>query len=74
MKWLLQHGYYEKALAAVEEGNAKAELLEEVYNVLQCLMMLGADQFVNDEFLCFKLCECSSAVVLIFCITLFMHE
>ncbi|XP_024396785.1 vacuolar protein sorting-associated protein 41 homolog [Physcomitrium patens] len=30
VKWLLQHGYYEKALAAVEEGNAKAELLEEV--------------------------------------------
>lgn len=30
VKWLLLHGYYEKALAAVEEGNAKPELLEEV--------------------------------------------
>jgi hypothetical protein len=30
VKWLLQHGYYEKALAQVEEGNAKPELLEEV--------------------------------------------
>ena len=40
MKWLLQHGYYEKALAAVEEGNAKPELLEEVLQVFNCLSML----------------------------------
>jgi hypothetical protein len=33
VKWLLLHGYYEKALAAVEEGNAKPELLEEVLKV-----------------------------------------
>ena len=31
VKWLLQHGYFEKALAAAEEGNAKSELLEEVW-------------------------------------------
>ncbi len=31
MKWLLQHGFHEKALAVVEEGKARTELLEEVY-------------------------------------------
>jgi hypothetical protein len=30
VKWLLQHGFHEKALAVVEEGKARTELLEEV--------------------------------------------
>lgn len=40
VKWLLVHGYYEKALAAVEEGNAKPELLEEVLK-FSYLLILG---------------------------------
>lgn len=31
VKWLLEHSYFEKALAAAEEGNAKSELVEEVW-------------------------------------------
>ena len=36
VKWLLQHGFHEKALAAVEEGKAKPELLEEVWISVIC--------------------------------------
>ena len=33
MNWLLEHGWHEKALAAVQAGKAREELLEEVvYN------------------------------------------
>lgn len=28
--WLLQHGYHEKALAAVEAGQGRSELIDEV--------------------------------------------
>ncbi|KAL5983102.1 Vacuolar protein sorting-associated protein 41 [Asimina triloba] len=30
ISWLLQHGYHEKALAAVEAGQGRTELLDEV--------------------------------------------
>lgn len=29
--WLLQHGWHEKALAAVEAGKGRSELLDEVF-------------------------------------------
>lgn len=43
VKWLLEHGYYEKALAAAEEGNAKSELLEEV---LRCTSLDSTSLFL----------------------------
>lgn len=43
VKWLLEHGYFEKALAAAEEGNAKSELLEEV---LRCTSLDSASLFL----------------------------
>jgi hypothetical protein len=30
ISWLLQHGWHEKALAAVEAGQGRTELLDEV--------------------------------------------
>lgn len=30
--WLLQHGWHEKALAAVEAGKGRSELLDEVFS------------------------------------------
>lgn len=30
ISWLLQHGWHEKALAAVEAGQGRSELLDEV--------------------------------------------
>lgn len=44
VKWLLQHGYFEKALAAAEEGNAKSELLEEV---LRCPSLDSTSLFLS---------------------------
>jgi hypothetical protein len=31
--WLLQHGCHEKALAVVESGQGRSELLDEVFNL-----------------------------------------
>lgn len=31
ISWLLQHGWHEKALAAVEAGQGRSELLDEVF-------------------------------------------
>lgn len=31
--WLLQHGWHEKALAAVEAGQGRSELLDEVFSL-----------------------------------------
>jgi hypothetical protein len=31
--WLLQHGWHEKALAAVEAGQGRSELLDEVLSL-----------------------------------------
>lgn len=33
INWLLQHGWHEKALEAVEANQGQSELLDEVFNV-----------------------------------------
>ncbi len=49
MKWLLQHGFHEKALAVVEEGKARTELLEEVYvsHLMKFLAVVSSIVIVN---------------------------
>ena len=36
--WLLQHGWHEKALAAVEAGQGRSELLDEVFSLKCCVV------------------------------------
>jgi hypothetical protein len=46
--WLVQHGWHEKALAAVEAGQGRTELLDEVYyNLIKIIRHLSGDQIVN---------------------------
>lgn len=40
--WLLQHGWHEKALAAVEAGQGRTELLDEVFYVSSYFSIKGS--------------------------------
>lgn len=41
INWLLQHGWHEKALEAVEANQGQSELLDEVFNLNLVLVLKG---------------------------------
>lgn len=75
ISWLLQHGWHEKALAAVEAGQGRSELLDEVL-LYHFYYFLYEGEFASLATLFFLLCVYFSpfACAQEYCTYLFLSE